>query len=88
MDDMKSAYDKAGVLRQMPPYIPTKVRVLKRCSGDFPFVGTVVEPGEHTCTSNRFGVVSVKATNGKNLWLRLDEFEPLEWCLNPHFPHQ
>ena len=88
MPDMKAAYYKAGVLNQLPPYLPTRVRVLRRVSGDFPFQGVVVEPGEYTCTSNRWGAVCVKAINGEDLGLRLDEFDPLEWGLNPAFPHQ
>jgi len=67
----------------IPDRVPTRVRLLWRVCGDFPFLATSAEPGEYPCEANRYGAVSVRATNGKMLGLRPGEFEPLEWAPNP-----
>lgn len=67
----------------IPERVPSRVRIPRRVHGDFPFHSTFVEPGEYPCESNRYGAVSVLATNGKPLGLRPGEFEALEWIQNP-----
>ena len=66
-----------------PPFVPSRVRILQRVSGDFP-VGhySLVGPGEFDCTANQYGAVFVIAENGKKLGLRLDEFVPIAWAEN------
>lgn len=65
-----------------PPFVPSRVRLFRLCRGDGPFMGITVEPGEYECKSNRNGAVSVRASDGSMLGLRLDEFEPIEWREN------
>lgn len=65
-----------------PKYIPEKILVKKRVRGDGPFSSIQIAPGEYGCECNQYGAVSVKATNGQMLGLRLDEFEPLSWTEN------
>lgn len=79
-DDQKAAaYYKAGMLKQAPTWVPSRVRVLREQFGDGPFRGAGVPAGEHDCQCNKWGAVSVAARDGKLLGLRLDEFEPLAW---------
>ncbi|MEW6490723.1 MAG: hypothetical protein AB1578_22775 [Thermodesulfobacteriota bacterium] len=81
------AYYKTAAIQarpgSRPPFVPSRVRVPETVRGDGPFAGTRVLPGEHDCRSNRLGAVSVLATNGQWLGLRLDEFEPIAWRENP-----
>ena len=65
-----------------PPLVPSRVLLREAACGDGPFQATVAESGEHDCSSNRWGAVSVKATNGTMLGLRLHEFEPIAWREN------
>lgn len=82
-DEQKAtAYYKAGMLKQAPPWVPARVKVLRDQYGDPPFRGAGVPAGEHDCQSNKWGAVSVIARDGKALGLRLDEFEPLAWREN------
>ena len=82
-DDQKAtAYYKAGMLKQAPPWVPSTVRVLREQFGDPPFRGAGVDAGEHECNCNKWGAVSVTARDGKLLGLRLDEFEPVAWREN------
>jgi hypothetical protein len=77
-----AAYYKSGATRNIPPYVPSKVRVIEETFGDFPFRGAGVDAGEHPCQCNRYGAVSVTDRDGELLGLRLDEFEPIEWREN------
>ena len=82
-DDQKAAaYYKAGMLKEAPPFVPARVRVLKEQFGDAPFLGAGVSVGEHDCQCNKWGAVSVSARDGKLLGLRLGEFEPVAWRRN------
>jgi hypothetical protein len=82
-NDQKAAlYYKSGSLTQPPPYVPSRVRVLKATFGDPPFRGAGVAAGEHDCRSNRLGAVSVIDRAGQELGLRLNEFEVLAWREN------
>lgn len=82
-DDQKAAaYYKSGLLKEAPPFLPSKVRVLHEQFGDPPFPGAGVPAGEYECQCNKWGAVSVLDRAGKSLGLRLDEFEPLTWREN------
>jgi len=61
--------------KALPKYVPCRVRVLKTVRGDGPWGNVHVDPGEYECHCNKYGAVSVKAADGKDLGLRLDEFE-------------
>lgn len=78
-DLMSGAYYKACANKQKPPFVPSRVKVLKEQFGDFPFLGAGVAAGEHECTCNQWGAVSVVDREGKLLGLRPDEFEPISW---------
>ena len=67
----------------IPERIPIRIRIQRAIRGDFPFWLTVVPPGDYPCDCNRYGAVSVEATNGQMLGLRPDEFEVLEDGPNP-----
>lgn len=82
-DDQKAAaYYRSGMLKEPPPFVPVRVRVLKEQFGDGPFRGAGVSAGEHDCKCNKWGAVSVSARDGKLLGLRLGEFEPVAWRSN------
>lgn len=85
-DQKEAAYYKAGALRQAPPFVPAKVRVLNEQFGDGPFRGAGVAAGDHDCNANAWGAVSVIDRAGKPLGLRLNEFEPLTWVENSKAP--
>jgi len=66
-----------------PPMVPARVRIIRRVTGDPPLGhGTVIDPGEYNAHCNRWGAVSVVASDGNLLGLRLDEFEPIAWRKN------
>lgn len=82
-------YYKAGAQQHgskewpKPKYVPSRFRLLKRVSGDWPIGHTTqIGPGEFDCMSNQNGAVSVFAENGQKLGLRLNEFEPIAWREN------
>lgn len=84
-----AAYYRAAVLQrddrsQIPPHVPCRVRLDRRITGDWP-VGhmTAAGPGEMDCRANKWGAVSVLADDGKQLGLKLHEFEVVEWAENP-----
>jgi hypothetical protein len=66
----------------LPKYVPCRVRVLRVVRGDGAFSSTHIDPGEYDCRCNRYGAVSVKALDGADLGLRLDEFEAISWKKN------
>ena len=83
----ESAYYRNAVLQRgplpaIPEFVPARVRLNRTVCGDMPFSSTYVEPGEYYCLSNRHGAVSVVASNGNALGLRIDEFEPIAWRAN------
>jgi hypothetical protein len=66
-----------------PPMVPARVRIIQRVTGDPPWGHeTTVDPGEYDVACNRWGAVSVVASDGNLLGLRLDEFEPIAWRKN------
>ncbi len=78
-------YYRAAVEDRAPAFVPNRIRLPRAVRGDFP-VGhnTVAEVGEHDCDSNRWGAVSVRATNGQMLGIKPKEFEPIAWRPNPN----
>lgn len=76
------AYYRSGVEHVAPPYVPSRICLRKRVCGDFIFAATFAEAGEHDCESNRWGAVSVKATNGEALGVKPDEFDVVAWRPN------
>lgn len=81
-DQKAAAYYKAGLLTQAPPFVPSRVLVLREQFGDAPFLGAGVAAGEHDCACNRWGAVNVTARDGRPLGLRLNEFDVVAWMEN------
>jgi hypothetical protein len=50
--------------------------------GDGPFSATFADAGEHDCDSNRWGAISVRATNGQMLGVKPAEFDVVAWRSN------
>jgi hypothetical protein len=83
-DCMKALdYYRAGLEQRAPKWVPCRVLLEGPVRGDYP-IGhtTLAEAGEHDCESNRYGAISVRATNGQMLGVKPAEFEPLEWRKN------
>ena len=76
-------YYRAGLEQRAPKWVPCRVLLEGPVRGDYP-IGhtTLAEAGEHDCESNRYGAISVRATNGQMLGVKPAEFEPLEWRKN------
>ena len=69
-------YYRAGLEKRAPLYVPARVRLPKMVTGDFPIGHRMVaEAGEHDCYSNKWGAISVRASNGKLLGIRLNSRE-------------
>ena len=81
--DCAIEYYRAGVEKRAPKWVPSRIRLDGPVRGDYP-IGhrTLAEAGDHDCNSNRWGAVSVRATNGQMLGVKPAEFEPLEWRQN------
>lgn len=76
-------YYRAGLENRAPLYVPSRVLLPKRVTGDFPIGhSTMAEAGEYDCYSNKWGAISVRASNGKLLGIRPAEFEPIAWRKN------
>lgn len=77
-------YYRAGVERRAPQWVPSRVLLVRPLHSDFPMTAclTTAEAGEHDCESNRYGAITVRATNGQMLGIKPEEFEPLEWRKN------
>lgn len=83
-DCMKALdYYRAGLERRAPKWVPCRVLLESPVCGEYP-IGrtTLAEAGEHDCESNRYGAISVRATNGQMMGVRPAEFEPMEWRKN------
>lgn len=65
-----------------PKFVPSKVRLNRVVRGDGPFAAAHAGPGDHECTCNRWGAVSVMSSNGQRLGVKLNEFDVLEFRLN------
>lgn len=77
--EKSSNYYQNAAMHKKPDYVPSVVRIVIAVHGDGPCYNTQVNPGLHECKSNINGAVSVVATNGKMLGLKLDEFTPVSW---------
>ena len=82
----KCAAQQSSGLFVPPPFVPSRILVTQTVSSDIPGMGWSmrVTPGEHECESNKWGAVSVRASNGKLLGIKPSEFEVIEWVENPH----
>ena len=78
-------YYRSAIIQQSrthkPPYVPCRIHLPYSVSADFPFT-SLVESGDYGCESNQYGAVSVIASDGRLLGVKLDEFEVLEWRAN------
>lgn len=76
-------YYRAGLEKREPKWIPAQVWLTNPVRGDFPIGhGTVAQPGQYECESNRNGAISVLAENGQRLGLKPSEFEVIAWRAN------
>jgi hypothetical protein len=84
MNDTEKAlnYYRAIVERVRPDYVPSRVFLSARVSGDGIFRSTFAEAGEHDCQSSQWGTISIVATNGEDLGVKPGEFQVVEWRLN------
>ena len=79
----EAEYYRAGLEQRVPRVVPSRVYLPMTVRGDFPIGhGTIAEAGEHACESNRYGALSVRATNGQMLGIKPAEFEPIAWREN------
>jgi hypothetical protein len=76
---MALEYYKAALRGEAPRYVPSRVYLRNRIHGDGPFRSTWVDSGEHDCSSNSWGALSVRAANGRMLGIKPTECEPVEW---------
>lgn len=95
--DMKSTimpleYYKAGAMQnsggsQKPKFVPKIIDLPKAVRADFsPFDDerAIAKAGRYEAHVNPYGAVSVVASNGKLLGVKLNEFEVVEWRQNRH----
>jgi hypothetical protein len=75
-------YYRSAVEHSRPDYVPVRVRLRQRVTGDFPYTAIYAEAGEHDCQSNPWGAISVQASNGQMLGVKPSEFDVLAWRLN------
>ena len=74
-------YYKAALRHEIPPYIPSRVRLLKQVTSDPSQFSELItaEPGEYDVVCNQWGAVSIE---GLNLGLKPREFDVIEWMEN------
>ena len=75
-------YYKSAIQGARPNYVPSRIYLPNRVQGDGPFRSTFAEAGEHECSSNSWGALSVRATNGQMLGIKPAECEPVAWREN------
>jgi len=75
-------YYRCGMEKIRPHYVPARIRLYGVACGDGPFAGTRAVAGDYDCRCNEWGAVSIIASNGQMLGLRLNEFEPIAWQRN------
>jgi len=68
-----------------PQFVPGKVMLIRDVRSEMPavFPGKAGR-GEHYCTSNQWGAISVTADNGKPIGVRPEECIVIAMVLNPH----
>ena len=72
----------------MPVIVPSKVCLPKQVTGDYPIgQNTYALAGEYIAFCNDYGAVSVSARGGM-LGIKPDEFEVLEFVVNPSIETQ
>lgn len=76
------SYYRAGLLQERPEFVPKTVVLMRGACGDGPFRATRVSSGQYVVECNRWGAVSVRASNGQMLGLRPAEFEVTSWTRN------
>lgn len=76
------AYYRSGAKHDAPTYVPARVRLPVRVCGDGECAATFADAGEHDCESNRWGAISVRATDGKMLGVKPAEFDVVSWRFN------
>lgn len=81
-NDKAMAYYRAALSNNRPDFVPARVRLPARVTGDGIYRSTFAEAGEHDCESNQWGAISVKATNGKLLGVKPSEFGVIAWKPN------
>lgn len=62
--------------------IPARVKMLKTVTSDFPLIKPVIiaqQGREYEVASNPLGAISVYLEDGKQLGVKPDEFEVVEW---------
>lgn len=70
----------------IPKWIPAYIRTGDKVHGDGPWASTRAEPGVRPVECNRFGAMSVKATNGRMLGVKPGEVEEfVSWKINPAY---
>ena len=85
-DHHAAEYYRCAVIQrtknEFPQFVPHEIVLKSPAYGDGPFRSTVATIGKYIADCNKFGAVSVKASNGQMLGLRLDEFTVLSWRNN------
>lgn len=76
-------YYSAASQQRAPLWVPSRIRLPMPLRGDFPFGhNTMADAGDHDCDCNKWGAVSVRASNGQMLGVKPAEFHPLAWRRN------
>jgi hypothetical protein len=75
-------YYRSAVEQNRPDFVPARVKLKARVTGDGPCAATMAAAGEHDCQSNQWGAISVAATNGRMLGIKPCEFEVIAWRPN------
>lgn len=90
MDEKEKAleYYRAAAKNLTPAFVPKRIVLERTVRGDGPFASTTAHAGKYDCESNRYGAVSVRATNGQMLGVLPDEFEVIEWQPNPFWSEE
>jgi hypothetical protein len=76
-------YLTAGREQRAPSWVPARVMLVREVRGDFP-IGhqAVAEANVYEAKCNRWGAVSVRASNGTQLGVKPGEFEVVSWRKN------
>ena len=76
-------YFTAGREQRAPAWVPDRVMLTREVRGDYP-IGHLAEAeaNVYTAQCNRWGAVSVRASNGSQLGLKPGEFDVVRWRAN------
>jgi hypothetical protein len=82
---LQSCISQRGSKAFRPQFVPGKVMLLREVQSEMPsvFPGKAGR-GEHICTSNQWGAISVTADNGKLMGVRPEECIIIAMVPNPH----